>query len=255
MTSQLDHILEAVVKAYVRSGRPVASRHLAASSKIDISAASIRNLMALLECKGLLYKPHTSAGRIPTDKGYRYYVDNLMRDARLRLKDKRALARVLAQRRSARDVLRATAHVLGSLSGQICVIVSPCPVGRKRSRTGLSVSGSAGQDATCWIYGRDSIVGELDSIDETRKVLRMLENPDEIRRILLSGSEGGIAIGSENRCHAMRGCSIVWSFYKAGDAIGAIGLIGPKRMSYPRMVALVRHASKFLNKYFARGGW
>ena len=72
-----DKVLQAVVDTYIQRGVPVGSRLLAKSSDFNLSSASIRNIMADLEDLGFLVQPHTSAGRVPTDKGYRYYVDAL----------------------------------------------------------------------------------------------------------------------------------------------------------------------------------
>ncbi|MFA6736938.1 MAG: winged-helix domain-containing protein, partial [Saccharofermentanales bacterium] len=71
-------ILKAVVDDYISTAEPVGSKALALRSDFNISSATIRNEMAELENDGYLIHPHTSAGRIPTDKGYRVYVDNLM---------------------------------------------------------------------------------------------------------------------------------------------------------------------------------
>ena len=70
-------VLNAVVEEYVRSGEPVGSETIAESSGLGVSSATIRNEMAALEELGFLSHPHTSAGRIPTDTGYRHYVDTL----------------------------------------------------------------------------------------------------------------------------------------------------------------------------------
>ncbi|MDE6733577.1 MAG: heat-inducible transcription repressor HrcA, partial [Oscillospiraceae bacterium] len=71
-------ILAAVVDAYIRTGEPVGSKALAQDAGIGVSPATIRNTMAALEADGYLGHPHTSAGRVPTYKGFRYYVENLM---------------------------------------------------------------------------------------------------------------------------------------------------------------------------------
>ena len=70
-------ILQAVVQEYIRTAQPVGSNHVVAASAIDVSPATVRNEMAALEVDGYLQQPHTSAGRIPTDKGYRFFVDTL----------------------------------------------------------------------------------------------------------------------------------------------------------------------------------
>ena len=76
-------ILQAIVEEYIETAEPVSSGNLVENGKIDFSSATIRNEMAELEKIGFIEKPHTSAGRIPSQKGYRYYVDELLREDRL----------------------------------------------------------------------------------------------------------------------------------------------------------------------------
>ena len=70
-------ILRAVVEGYIETAQPVGSAHVARSTDMAVSSATVRNEMAVLEREGYLVQPHTSAGRIPTDKGYRFFVDQL----------------------------------------------------------------------------------------------------------------------------------------------------------------------------------
>ena len=70
-------ILCAVVQEYISTGQPVGSAHIVKSAGLQVSSATVRNDMAYLEQEGFLVQPHTSAGRIPTDKGYRYFVDHV----------------------------------------------------------------------------------------------------------------------------------------------------------------------------------
>jgi heat-inducible transcriptional repressor len=72
-------ILEAIVRNYIISASPTSSRYLSRQKDFSLSSASIRNVMYDLEERGFITQPHTSAGRIPTDKGYRYYVDQVMK--------------------------------------------------------------------------------------------------------------------------------------------------------------------------------
>ena len=73
-------ILKAIIQTYLETGEPVGSRTISKYSELNLSSATIRNEMADLEEMGLILQPHTSAGRIPSDKGYRLYVDNLMEE-------------------------------------------------------------------------------------------------------------------------------------------------------------------------------
>ena len=76
-------VLRAIVSYYVGSGEPVGSRTIVERGRLDVSPATVRNEMAALEEAGLIYQPHTSAGRIPTDSGYRYFVDTWGSNVRL----------------------------------------------------------------------------------------------------------------------------------------------------------------------------
>ena len=82
-------ILSLIVSEYITSGKPVSSRSLSRHKSIDLSPATIRNVMADLEEKGYIYQPHVSAGRIPSDAGYRFYVDNMMHLQELTLRENR----------------------------------------------------------------------------------------------------------------------------------------------------------------------
>ena len=79
LTPRERRVLEAVIQTYVQTAEPAGSRVLARRHGLGVSPATIRNTMSDLEEKGFLFHPHTSAGRVPTDKGYRVYVDSLMR--------------------------------------------------------------------------------------------------------------------------------------------------------------------------------
>src|SRR6188472_3304491 len=79
LTERAQHLLRVLVESYIREGQPVGSRSLSRDSGLNLSAATVRNVMADLEEYGFVTSPHTSAGRIPTDKGYRFFVDTLLR--------------------------------------------------------------------------------------------------------------------------------------------------------------------------------
>jgi heat-inducible transcriptional repressor len=89
LTEREEQILEAVIRTYVETAEPAGSRTVARRHGLGVSPATIRNAMSDLEEKGFLFHPHTSAGRIPTDLAYRYYVDTLMRPLRLTAAEQR----------------------------------------------------------------------------------------------------------------------------------------------------------------------
>src|SRR3954471_20403105 len=109
-------ILFAVVTEFIAGGGPVGSRTLARKYGLDLSAASIRNVLADLEESGYLKQPHTSAGRVPTDKALRLFIDTLVRHQPLSPEDKAKLDARFAQIRRAEDPLRETGKYLSELS-------------------------------------------------------------------------------------------------------------------------------------------
>ena len=119
-------ILSAVVQEYIATAQPVGSSHIAEAPSINVSSATVRNEMAHLEHEGYLVQPHTSAGRIPTDKGYRYFVDHLTRPGRL----DRATTRQVGEFFSAahgrlEEMLHHTSNLLATLTNNAGVVVGP----------------------------------------------------------------------------------------------------------------------------------
>src|SRR5207253_4794580 len=94
------HLLRILIESYIRDGQPVGSRALSRESGLQLSSATVRNVMADLEELGFVASPHTSAGRVPTDKGYRFFVDTLLQ---LRPLDEAASAELRRQVEASRD--------------------------------------------------------------------------------------------------------------------------------------------------------
>ena len=93
-------ILQAIIKTYLETGEPVGSRTISKYADLNLSSATIRNEMADLEELGYIIQPHTSAGRIPSDKGYRFYVDHLMQERHLPTTARRATQSVFPSSQS-----------------------------------------------------------------------------------------------------------------------------------------------------------
>src|SRR5580692_1303309 len=119
-------VLEAVIRSYVETAEPAGSRTLARRFGLGVSPATIRNTMSDLEAKGFLFHPHTSAGRIPTDKAYRVYVDELMRVRPLERVERFQLAQEISAGGSAiESILRRAAQSLGVLTQELGVALGP----------------------------------------------------------------------------------------------------------------------------------
>ncbi|MCU0618976.1 MAG: heat-inducible transcriptional repressor HrcA [Gemmatimonadaceae bacterium] len=127
LTARERQVLEAVIQSYVETAEPAASRTLSRRFGLGVSPATIRNTMSDLEEKGYLFHPHTSAGRVPTDRAYRLYVDSLLAfepvvsDAERRMADELAAA----GRNAIEGILRRAAQSLGVLTQELGVAVGP----------------------------------------------------------------------------------------------------------------------------------
>jgi len=130
LTLRERQVLGIIIQSYVVSATPVGSRTIARNYNLGLSDATIRNVMADLEADGFISQPHTSAGRVPTDKGYRYYVDLIMNVSRIdeqekKLIDDRFITRGSELKGTSAEVLGAAARVLGSISRQLGVVLPP----------------------------------------------------------------------------------------------------------------------------------
>ena len=120
-------ILDEVVHCYLSSGEPVASGTVARSSRTGLSSASIRSVMAELEHKGFLVQPHTSAGRVPSDRGLRHYVDNVVRGAVLAPGERRRLRSLLSPAGPLAELLAQATRVLADVTVEVGVALAPVP--------------------------------------------------------------------------------------------------------------------------------
>ncbi|MCJ7827347.1 MAG: heat-inducible transcriptional repressor HrcA, partial [Demequinaceae bacterium] len=117
-------VLCAIVEGYVSTSEPIGSKALAARPGLRVSPATIRNDMAILEKEGLIAQPHTSAGRIPTDKGYRHFVDHLAASS-LPGTHRRAIATFLSDAVDFSDIVERSVRLLSQLTRQVAVIQYP----------------------------------------------------------------------------------------------------------------------------------
>ncbi|HEX5365991.1 MAG TPA: heat-inducible transcriptional repressor HrcA [Acidimicrobiales bacterium] len=119
-------ILRAVVQEYIETAQPVGSGHVARAPGVDVSSATVRNEMAGLEAEGYLRQPHTSAGRVPTEKGYRFFVDHLQRPVRLPGRSAEEVRGFFARAHvEAEQMLAETSRLLSDLTNLTGVVVAP----------------------------------------------------------------------------------------------------------------------------------
>ena len=118
-------VLQAIVEDYVASREPVGSKALVERHDLGVSSATVRNDMAALEDEGLIEAPHTSSGRIPTDKGYRYFVDRISEVRPLSAAERRAVQTLLNNADDIDDIMASTVQVLSQLTRQVAVVQYP----------------------------------------------------------------------------------------------------------------------------------
>lgn len=121
-------ILRAVVEGYIASSHPIGSTAVAVETDLDVSSATIRKELGVLEDEGFLQQPHTSAGRIPTEKGYRYFVDSLMEPHQLAGQKSEAIAEFFQRTHGELErMLRQTSNLLAGVTDYAAVVLPPAP--------------------------------------------------------------------------------------------------------------------------------
>lgn len=318
-------LLKTLVERYIADGQPVASRTLAKTSGIELSPATIRNVMADLEDLGLITSPHTSAGRIPTSKGYRLFVDTMIRA------HPDTLQTPVLQSDQPQKVIANAANLLSSLSHFVGVVMVPkrgsvfrhiefmrlsekrllviivSPDGDVQNRVILTESDYSAQQlletsnylnthfsGMSFERVRKKLQAEMDSLrkeigqlmqaavqvssevlaqaqDEViisgernllsvsdfssdlgqlRRAFDMFEQKAQLLRLLESSAQAEgvrIYIGGESQVVPVEELSVVSASYEMdGQIVGTLGVIGPTRMHYERMIQIVDITSKLL---------
>ena len=125
-SERMKRVLGAVVEGYIDTAEPVGSKVIAKNLGFNLSSATIRNIMSDLEGLGLLYQPHTSAGRIPTEKGFRFYIDYLLDIHELDEEKRQEIrSKYLVYQTEAEDLFRETSRILSSSSHHLGVVWAP----------------------------------------------------------------------------------------------------------------------------------
>jgi heat-inducible transcriptional repressor len=328
-------ILHHVVHNYIQTAIPVGSRYISKHFESSLSAASIRNVMADLEELGFLSHPHTSAGRVPTDLGYRFYIDYLMEMQQLGDDEKLRIHQQLDQTSDADEMLRETSKLLGKISHQLSIVTSPhlssgvfekielIPIASSKLlvvisiRTGIVRTimmeigvevrrdhlDQVGRLLNERLSGltlheiRDSFVDRvrdmqseqtglirlfIESVDQLftdskerdkvliggtkniiehpefidpknfRSVIELIENEDIIVHLLEKHDELQkgfvVTIGAENKDETTKEYSFITAIYDVEGVTGRVGVIGPTRMNYSKVIPLVDYVAQTIAK-------
>jgi heat-inducible transcriptional repressor len=336
-------VLAAVIQSYVATAEPAGSRTLSRKFGLGVSPATIRNTMSDLEEKGFLFHPHTSAGRVPTHKAYRLYVDSLVQVGPLAQSERDRLTEELTGASTIETILRRAAQSLGVLTQELGVAVGPhfeqatlrqidlvrlssdrllavltldhgavrtvfvevpgviadeavrevarvlnerlaglslrelrvCVGERLRdavpgrdgadellnifvSAGGQLFERAAGEDAQL-LLGQPSLLAdqpEFATGPEMRRLLELTETRDELAVLLRrraganasDASEIRVTIGAEHADPRLEPFTLVTAEYRVGGLVGVIGVIGPTRMPYDKVIAIVSHTSRLVTE-------
>ncbi|HTX99117.1 MAG TPA: heat-inducible transcriptional repressor HrcA [Bacteroidota bacterium] len=338
LTERERTVLRYVVRDFIETATPIGSRYISKrhQTELNLSSASIRNVMSDLETLGYIDHPHTSAGRVPTDRGYRFYLDSLMELERLSRKEQQSIRQNLGSADDRDQVLREVTKVLGRISRQLCVITPPSltsgsfeklelvPISGNRVMVIISIA--SGLLRTIMMEVASEIQREkldelsrtinerlaglslqeirstfaermrevqpdetglirlfIDSVDKLfvppkndkvhiagardiveqpefvnpedfRSVIELINDEDIIIHILERSdrSHGSVrvTIGGENEDEKLRQYSVIATTYEVGAATGTVGVIGPRRMPYYRVIPLVDYVAKSISDMF-----
>ena len=230
-------VLKAIVKHFIETAEPVGSNTILVSYQFHVSPATIRNDMMSLEKSGYIAQPHTSAGRIPTDKGYRLFVDEMADYKKARKEAVKALETIREQYRTekVREQLYDAVNLLSRATKSVSFATTP-----DNPRTFfLGMSNVLRQPE----FAQNSV--------QASEVIEVLERGDNFVKTL-AGLDITINvrtfIGEENLLAQIQSCSIIVSQYEKDGFQGYIGVLGPKRMNYAYNIVLVEEIKKLLEK-------
>jgi heat-inducible transcriptional repressor len=310
-------ILEAVVTEYIGTAEPVGSSHVATAQGVQVSSATVRSEMVALEREGYLVQPHTSAGRIPTDKGYRFFVDHLTEPGVLGAAQHQQVSTFFEQVHVEMEtMLERASGLLSELTSYAAVVVGPShqtatirsvqvvglspwlalvvvvlsdgavekrtielevetgdePLARAAAalsshlightmsaswsmgstgdaevdRVLAAVGGAlermegSGETDHVFVGGNARLAESFEAVETVRTVLNILEQQLVVVTLLRDVLDRGlsVAIGTEHGYEPLSSCAVVVAPVSAdGQELGAVGLLGPTRMDYPRALA------------------
>lgn len=229
-------ILNAVIEHFIQTAQPVGSKTLILTYDFKVSPATIRNDMSALEEEGLITHPHTSAGRIPTDKGYRVYVDELADYDVAKALAHETIQTIRTKDRSqqAKQEVYKAVQLLSQASPNMAFATIP-----ESSRT--------------FFMGFSKMLKQPEFMAEPMQACQVMEVIED-RQHFLKGlkkieldDEPRIFIGEENILSGIESCSLVVAKYSFEGYEGNIGIIGPKRMPYAFNTAILTEVRNLLN--------
>ena len=289
LTDRKKRILKAIIKTYMETGEPVGSRTISKDADLNVSSATIRNEMSDLTDMGYIVQPHTSAGRIPSDKGYRLYVDELMREKEDEIAEIRNLQLVavvvcegnvirnqiidLDEEMDDETLLKLNLLLNTNLNGLPIQDINLGMIARLKEQAGIH-SGLVARvldavaatihvdedDLEIYTSGATNFFKYPELSDKT-KATELISTFEEKQQLVdlvkerMADDNTGVQvyIGDELPISTMKDCSVVTATYELGEGMhGTIGIVGPKRMDYENVVNSLKTLKVELDEVFKK---
>lgn len=235
LSDRRQQVLAALIEEYVARAMPVGSRTLTERYELGVSPATIRNELSVLEDEGYISQPHTSAGRIPTDFGYRAFVDKIFESGVL-ADDPAMLESLKSLREAAReldDLREQTSAALARFTDCLTIVSQTDKPHPRR----LGMSSLMRQPEFAYTQ---SLLPIMQVLEDETVLLQILDATAQ------DGEAPNVRIGTENEAEQLSGVSVVASRYGTGSDEGIIAVIGPTRMDYTKVLQAVRIACRTL---------
>ena len=234
LSERQKNILRAVVEEYIEIAEPVGSEMLEKKHSFGVSPATIRHEMASLTKEGYLKQPHTSAGRTPTPAGFKLYIDQLMEEKKMSVAEEVAAKENVWDWRH--DFSRLVREATRSLAEQTRY---------------LAVSATDEGDIYHAGYSNILDMPEFYDIDVTKTVLSMLDKLETLQALFgksHSDAPVKILLGEEMGYDYLEPCGMVFTQFQTPRHKGSVGIIGPSRFDFARVIPVVRHYGEMLSQ-------
>jgi len=228
-------LLRSIIEEYITTAAPVGSENIVAKQSLGVSPATVRNEMAHLTKEGFLKQPHTSAGRIPTSQGLKFYINELMKEQAVPVKDEVTVKENLWDYRfHLHRLLKQATKELAERSGTLAI--------------------AATEEGDVYNSGAYSIldIPEFYDMDLTKTVLMLADRSEMLSQILeraVVNEPVCVLLGDELGSEYLEYCGFVFSPFGSGKKnAGIIGVLGPTRMAYPQVIPTVRYFGGLLTE-------
>lgn len=235
LSARQTRILKTIIDEYIETASPVASLSLERKYNLGVSPATIRNEMVALTKLGFLKQPHTSAGRVPTPKAMKFYINQLMEERALSVTEEvRAKENVWDYRNDFDELMSEATRSLAKKVGALAV--------------------SATEDGTAWFYGHSNLFDSPEFFDfqVCKSLFSALEEKRRLQELLFERLPGlspiEVLFGEELEWEFLDPIGIVASHFELGNTKGVIGVIGPFRLNYPSIIPTVRYFGNLIEE-------